>query len=134
MKRGYSAGILTVEFLNDEMKKVTEQMTLVRDVLLELQNRKPETLNEDICIRYLKEQSIVKITEDFNNKGMRIKTDSYIGERKYNTNDISEVIKEESIKPINSSDLSLFTKILFYYNKNKKTFNDVYKVAKRIKL
>lgn len=135
--------ILTVGFLNNKIKGFTEELEMIRDILVELKNREPKTVNDEVRIRYINRESINEIVEKINEKGQKIKTDSYriesdgevtrISERAYNSNDVKNIIKNKNEKVEVSSDLVLFSKIMFEYNQKEKELDDVCNMAKKIK-
>lgn len=46
--------------------------------------------------KYLELENVKKVADYINSLGYRVKTESYIGERKYTSNDISEIIANSS--------------------------------------
>lgn len=51
-----------------------------------------DTFETIIFKKYLEIENVKKVANHINSLGYRIKTQSYIGERKYTSNDISEII------------------------------------------
>ena len=59
---------------------------------------KPDDSLEIIVFKkYIELGDVVKVTAYINEKGYRIQTNSYIGERKYISNDITNIISNRSI-------------------------------------
>jgi hypothetical protein len=51
-----------------------------------------DTFETIIFKKYLELENVKKVADYINSLGYRVKTESYIGERKYTSNDISEII------------------------------------------
>lgn len=66
------------------------------DILEECEVLESDSIETIIFKKYIELNELTKVADYINDKGYRIKTSSYIGERKYISNDISEVINNPS--------------------------------------
>ena len=74
---------------------------------------KSNDINELIYIKYIELESVTEVAKKLNEEGYRVK--SATGERKYISNDISEVICAKNA--INDKEIDLLTKELFKMHK-----------------
>lgn len=71
----------------DELTQIINKCTIMPD----------DTVETTIVKKYLECGEVKAVTEYINNKGYRIKTSSHIGERRYTTNDITNVIDNKNL-------------------------------------
>lgn len=74
---------------NDEMKRLKKILKVI-DENSEIE--KNDNLETIIFKKYLELENVTSVARYINDLGYRIKTDSYIGERKYKGTDITEIL------------------------------------------
>lgn len=76
--------------------KYRKDMKAIKGIIEVIENnssiKEEDTLETIIFKKYLELESVKKVADYINQLGYRIKTQSYIGEKKYISNDISEII------------------------------------------
>lgn len=87
----------------ESAKKVTSKyrsdMKVIKGVIEAIENNSSieegDTLETIVFKKYLELENVQKVAKYVNELGYRIKTGSYIGERKYIGNDITDIITEK---------------------------------------
>lgn len=76
--------------------KYRKDMKAIKGIIELIENngevKENDTLETIVFKKYLELENVKKVADHINSLGYRIKTQSYIGERKYTSNDISEII------------------------------------------
>lgn len=84
----------------DLAKKITrnyrKDMKSVKGIIEVIENnssiKKEDTFETIVFKKYLELENVTKVAKYVNKLGYRIKTESWVGKRKYTSNDISEII------------------------------------------
>lgn len=90
---------LDIDWIDKQIEKLEKKIVsykTIRELLAtsieELELKESKDLNEIIILMYLKLQSVVEVADRLNEAGMRVQTDSHTGQRKYKTNDITQIV------------------------------------------
>ncbi|HYF75072.1 MAG TPA: hypothetical protein VD757_00685 [Candidatus Nitrosocosmicus sp.] len=80
----------------ERLEREKETYLAVRKLLAtsieELEVKEGKDLKDEIILMYLKLQSVVDVAAKLNEAGMRIQTDTHAGQRKYSSNDITQIV------------------------------------------
>lgn len=83
----------------DVTRKYREEMKIIKGVIEAIEKnseiQKGDSLKTIIFKKYLELENVKKVADYINSLGYRIETGSYIGERKYKGDDITEIITEK---------------------------------------
>lgn len=83
-------------------KKYNKEMKIIKKVINTIEKyseiKEEDTFEIIVFKKYLELENVSNVAKEINELGYRIKTDSYIGERKYNGTDITEILKRNDIK------------------------------------
>lgn len=85
------ANKLTVKYEND--------MTAIKSIIEAIESngvQEGDSLETIVFKKYLELENVKNVADHINKLGYRVKTDSYIGERKYIGNDITEIIVSDA--------------------------------------
>lgn len=84
------------------IKKYNEEMSIIKKIINVLEKfskiNEMDTFETIVFKKYLELENVSKVAKYVNELGYRIKTNSYIGERKYNGTDITEILIKDNVK------------------------------------
>lgn len=84
------------ELARKVMSKYRKDMKAIKGIIELIETngevKENDTLETIIFKKYLELENVKRVADYINSLGYRIKTNSYIGQRKYTSNDISEII------------------------------------------
>lgn len=84
------------EFARKVTSKYRKDIKVIKGIIELIENngeiKENDTLETIVFKKYLQLENVKKVADHINSLGYRIKTNSYIGERKYIGNDITEII------------------------------------------
>lgn len=84
------------------IKKYNEEMSIIKKIINVLEKfskiNEMDTFEIIVFKKYLELENVSKVAKYVNELGYRIKTNSYIGERKYNGTDITEILIKDNVK------------------------------------
>ena len=109
----------------DELNEKIEELEVVRNKIAEVLQMQCTSLEDVILKKYIELQNGAKVTEFLNNEGYRIKSNGKLGERKYSSNDVTDII----INSNSSSHVSQVAKILYKFNTGKVAWVSVHKLC-----
>lgn len=72
------------------LTKAINDLVFIRDLLIKVNNKSPQTLEEYICKRYIEVKNVSNIAKELNESGYRLQGRKYIGK------DISKIINSTS--------------------------------------
>lgn len=124
---GSPVKVITVESLEDKIK----EMEVVRDVIKDVLIFPLSTSEEKVKSKYIELQGAAKVAEYMNNEGYRIKSTGKLGERKYNSNDVTDIINA----PVCDTDegkLNQLAKVLYHFNIGKAAWNTIVRLCKNL--
>ena len=92
---------LSFRQLERHQQKMQEIQEIIEVIKLNSSIAEGDNLQTVIFKKYLEHDNVHKVAKCINEKGHRIPTKSHIGERKYNSNDITKIIKSpaEDVEP-----------------------------------
>jgi hypothetical protein len=96
----------------EELNEKTEELLVVRDKISEVLRFGCTSLEERILHKYIVLQNAANVTEHLNNEGYRIKSNGRLSERKFNSNDISDIIVNSAA----DNDLCKIAKVPYKFN------------------
>lgn len=84
----YNSAAIVFKNKMDELTQIINKCTIMAD----------DAVETGIVKMYLLCGEVKEVTDYINNQGYRIKTSSHIGERKYTTNDITNIVDKKNPK------------------------------------
>ncbi len=119
---------ITVNSINTEIEK----MKLVKNTLEIFMMRNPQSIQEEIFLKYIEFQNAAAVASYFNDAGYRLKCDNGRMERKYISNDITALLNNSYDVSFGSKALYLLAKNLYYFYKGKVRWNYIVKICEDI--
>jgi hypothetical protein len=116
----------------DSITTEIDKLGFIKEHLEKCLNRKPLTIQEKIFTQYLKIQNASVVADMLNDMGYRIKTDNRQEERKYISNDITNLFNKPFDITYGCRYLYDFAKAIYLYYKGKATMSQIIKVCERI--
>jgi len=110
--------ILNVE----EIDKQIEKLNKIKDIVIRSQNYELDDINTKIFKLYVITTSVTEVANILNEKGERLS--SSLGVRKFQSNDVSKIIKNETV-----SDKELEKLVKSLFNKSSNFINAVFNWA-----
>lgn len=87
------------ELAKKATKKYKNEMKVIKDVIKAIENNscieKDDSLETIVFKKYLELENVQRVAKAINDLGYRIKTESWVGERKYTSNDITAILTDE---------------------------------------
>jgi len=112
---------LDIKTIEEDIKKKSEILGVLKDAQL----IREKSLEGMIYQKYIELQRTDRVAEYINELGYRIKTNSYIGERKYIHKDVTSVICEDVHK--NNNWIQKIAYALYRYNFGSVKYGQTYK-------
>jgi hypothetical protein len=109
--------------------KINELIT-VRDYINKVLEIESNSFYDYVLMEYIRVQNASEVADIINNEGYRLKTDGRIGERKYISNDIIDLLSQKS--EVNGINIIIFdlAKALHKFNKGKNTWSSIVRLCK----
>lgn len=81
-----------IKQLNEEIVRHERAKEILANSIAEIEAIEDKSLKDTIILMYLQLQNVVEVAAKLNEAGLRIKTDTRFGQRKYDPKDITEVV------------------------------------------
>jgi hypothetical protein len=123
---GNPVKVITVETLDE---KIIE-LEIVRNKIKEALTIECKGLEDTVLQKYIELQGAMKVAEYLNNEGYRIRSNGKLGERKYNSNDITDIINTSDKDSEADKTLRAIAKALYKFNISKAAWITVVRLFK----
>jgi hypothetical protein len=119
--------VITIDSLDEKINELRD----VRDKVSQVLQENYEGIEDMIRIKYIEMQSSAKVVEFLNNEGYRIKSNGKQGERKYISNDVTDIIIS-SCNTVDTLALHQLAKVLYNFNIGKAAWITVVRLCKNL--
>lgn len=125
---GNPVKVITIESLVEKMK----ELEIVNNKVKEALNIECKCLEDIVMQKYIELQKGLKVADYLNNEGYRIRSNGKLGERKYNSNDVTEIITTPEKESNANKALHALALALYKFNVSKAAWITVVRLCRTL--